>query len=211
MVVISEEQEAVFNSIFEGKIPASWLFAYPSLKALASWMPDLILRIQQLDVWGTSEMPKVFWLAGFTYPTGFLTGILQHSARKNAVAVDQLAFDFLVQNTGDPAQIPAAPKEGAYIRGLILEGAKWNIEGGHLEDAEPMQLFGSVPIILFKPMAKKKSADVTTVYQCPMYYYPNRTGAPTRPSFQIWVEVKTGEYPPGFWVKRGTAFLLTTA
>jgi len=62
LVVISEEQEKVFNSMFEGKIPDSWNFAYPSLKPLSTWMPDLVLRIQQFVDWGTVEMPKVFWL-----------------------------------------------------------------------------------------------------------------------------------------------------
>jgi len=126
------------------------------------------------------------------------------------VAVDQLQFDFMPQNSGDPATIAAAPTEGAFCRSMILEGARWDYESSCLADAEPMQLYGSVPIFLFKPIAKKKAADINAVYQCPLYYFPNRTGSPTRPSFQIWVEVKSGQYTPGFWVKRGTAFLLTT-
>jgi len=210
LVVISEEQELVFNAIFEGRVPPAWLFCYPSLKPLASWMPDLVERIQQLDDWGTVEQPKVFWLAGFTYPTGFLTALLQASARKNMLAVDQLNFDFMVQQEYDRTAIPKAPVEGAYFDRFLLEGAKWNTENVCLEDADPMQLYASVPIILFKPVAKKKAASETLIYQCPLYFYPNRAGAPTRPSFMIWVEVKTGDETPGFWVKRGTAMLLST-
>jgi dynein heavy chain len=210
LVVISEEQELVFNAIFEGRVPESWLFAYPSLKPLASWMPDLVERIQQLDDWGNIEQPKVFWLAGFTYPTGFLTALLQASARKNMLAVDQLNFDFNPLQEYDRSVIPKAPVEGAYFDRFFLEGAKWNTEGSCLEDAEPMQLYASVPIILFKPIAKKKTASETAIYQCPLYFYPNRAGAPTRPSFMIWVEVKTGDETPGFWIKRGTAMLLCT-
>ena len=94
---------------------------------------------------------------------------------------------------------------------MILEGARWNTEGVCLEDAEPMQLYAPVPIILFKPIQKKKAASETAIYQCPLYFYPVRAGAPTRPSFVIYVEVKTGAEAPGFWVKRGTAMLLCTA
>ena len=35
-----------------------------------------------------SEMPRVFWLSGFTYPTGFLTAVLQTTARRNGLAID---------------------------------------------------------------------------------------------------------------------------
>ena len=62
-----------------------------------------------------------------------------------------------------------------------------------------------------KPIQKKKAASETAIYQCPLYFYPVRAGAPTRPSFVIYVEVKTGAEAPGFWVKRGTAMLLCTA
>eukprot|EP00435_Cladocopium_sp_Y103_P031168 s634_g7.t2 len=52
LVVISKEQEAVLNSLYAGTVPTSWLFAYPSLKPLSSWMPDLGDRIEQLNTWG---------------------------------------------------------------------------------------------------------------------------------------------------------------
>ena len=58
-VVISKEQEAVMDSLFAGKVPAAWLFAYPSLKPLSSWVPDLIDRIEQLNAWGFMGVPKV--------------------------------------------------------------------------------------------------------------------------------------------------------
>ncbi|CAD7941177.1 unnamed protein product [Amoebophrya sp. A25] len=210
LVVISEEQELVFNALFEGRIPSAWTFAYPSAKPLSSWMPDLRERITCFVRWGLEEMPMVFWLASFTYPTGFLTACLQYSARKNTIAVDQLAFDFLAQPTPDPSQITQAPKEGAYVRSLIIEGAKWDYENMSLADAEPMQLFSGMPIIMFKPVVKKKAAG-GDIYQCPLYTYPDRVGSPTRASFQLYIELKSGAYDPGFWIKRGTAMLLSTA
>mmetsp|Transcript_14483 Transcript_14483/g.50911 ORF Transcript_14483/g.50911 Transcript_14483/m.50911 type:complete len:4419 (-) Transcript_14483:356-13612(-) len=47
-VVISMEQEMVLTSLFAGTVPTAWLFAYPSMKPLSSWMPDLADRIEQL-------------------------------------------------------------------------------------------------------------------------------------------------------------------
>lgn len=34
-------------------------------------------RIDQLFKWISDTYPRVFWLSGFTYPTGFLTAVLQ--------------------------------------------------------------------------------------------------------------------------------------
>ncbi len=39
--------------------------------------PPWLQRIDQLTKWITDTYPKVFWLSGFTYPTGFLTAVLQ--------------------------------------------------------------------------------------------------------------------------------------
>ncbi len=40
-------------------------------------MRELVARVQQLALWAANGPPPVFWLGGFTYPTGFLTAILQ--------------------------------------------------------------------------------------------------------------------------------------
>lgn len=56
----------------------SIISAYASLKPLGSWARDLVLRIQHFSVWAESTRPPVlFWLAAFTFPTGFLTAVLQ--------------------------------------------------------------------------------------------------------------------------------------
>jgi dynein heavy chain len=42
--------------------------------------------MDQFARWATTAHPPVlFWLSGFTFPTGFLTAVLQASARNNKV------------------------------------------------------------------------------------------------------------------------------
>merc|ERR1719215_2459426 len=182
-------------------------FAYPSLKPLSSWMPDLMERIEQLNIWGFQGVPKTMWLGGITFPTSLLTALLQASARKNMVSVDTLSFDFIVQ-TADESSITAMPKEGAYIKSMILEGARWDTNTAALADAESMQLFNPMPITHFKPVARKKTVT-EGIYQCPLYLYPLRTGSRERPSFMIWVDLKAGAYSADLWTKRGAALLLS--
>jgi len=197
------------NALYLGAIPASWLTAYPSLKPLSSWMPDLVDRIDQLNIWGFQGVPKLLWLGGLTYPTSLLTALLQASARKNMVSVDTLSFDFIVQ-AADESQITAMPKEGAYMKNFVLEGAKWDFNGGCLADADVMALFNPMPVVHFKPVVRKKAA-ADGIYMCPLYLYPLRTGSRERPSFMIWVELKSGSFTPDQWTKRGTALLLSVA
>jgi dynein heavy chain len=120
LVVISSELEDVYDSLFAGLVPVMWKQAYPSLKPLGLWTSDLCLRVEQLARWSSDGPPKVFWLAGFTFPTGFLTALLQTTARRNGVPIDELSWEF----TPSPLEanvIMAHPKEGAYISGPTHE------------------------------------------------------------------------------------------
>lgn len=62
------------------------LQAYPSMKPLGAWTRDLVHRVEQFSKWAeTTHPPVLFWLSGFTFPTGFLTAVLQNAARRNNV------------------------------------------------------------------------------------------------------------------------------
>lgn len=63
-----------------------FLQTYPSLKPLGAWTRDLVLRVDQFAKWAeTAHPPTIFWMSAFTFPTGFLTAVLQTTARANAV------------------------------------------------------------------------------------------------------------------------------
>ena len=119
--------DLIFEALLNGKVPPLWLKTYPSLKPLGAWTRDLLQRIDQLARWVEDTYPAVYWLSGFTYPTGFLTAVLQTTARKNSIPIDTLSFEFGVLNA-DPAEVAGAPKEGVYVHGVYLEGAGWDQE-----------------------------------------------------------------------------------
>jgi dynein heavy chain len=151
----------------------------------------------------------VYQISYFTYPTGFTTSLLQRFSRKlGSQPIDKLEFDFIpTQKTKE--EISEVVKDGAFITGLYLEGAKWNLEKQCLMEPEVMELIGLMPVIHFKPIPKRKA--VPNYYTCPCYYYPIRQGGIGRDSFMINIELKTGDQIPDFWVKRGTALLMSTA
>lgn len=180
----------------------------------------------------TAKAPKAFWIGAFTFPTGFLTAVMQTAARAHGVGVDTLSWDFNVLTISEQ-NIPSSPKEGVYVSGLFLEGAGWDMKNQCLVEAAPMMLVCTMPVIHFKAIENKKKTSkcelfviflteqdihfmnlllqicTLATYICPCYYYQNRSGPPGKPSFMIGVELKTGDFPSEHWVKRGTALLMS--
>lgn len=220
-VVISPELEQVMNSLNESKVPDSWRYLYFSLKPLAAWIRDLDERYGHFNGWAFKAMPNVFWISSFTYPTGFTTALLQKFSRKksNPMPIDQLEFEFLIDSR-PINEIYEPVKEGAYIHGLYLEGARWEPGEDHLQEPKPMELYCSMPIIQLKPTARKsKGGEQENIYsrkgefyKCPTFYYPIRSGTIDRDSYIMTIDLKFGpNHSHEFWIKRGTALLMSLA
>jgi dynein heavy chain, axonemal len=176
-VVISPAIEKITNSLAENRVPAAFLTSYPSVKPLADWFRDLKDRIAFFRDWSYKGQPSVFNISAFTYPTGFTTALFQKYARKFEFPIDSLFMDF--QFPPEKATHEKA-KDGAYITGLYLEGAKWSVEENCLIEPQTMKLHELMPVMHFKPAQKRKKeagkANPNLFYQCPCYYYPTRKG-----------------------------------
>lgn len=209
LVVISPDLEAMLNSLMKNLVPKAWSNSYFSVKSLANWNNDLKERYAFFELWAQKGQPFVYHISYFTYPTGFTTSLLQKFSRKaGSPSIDRLELDFLTQNK-TVADISEVVKDGAFITGLYLEGAKWNMEKMCLMEPDVMELICTMPVIHFKPIPMRKK--LPGYYECPCYYYPIRQGGIGRDSFMLKVDLKTGDQQPDFWTKRGTALLMSTA
>ncbi len=159
---VTAELEEVMISLGQLKVPRIWGSTYPSLKPLGLWMRDLAQRVEFFNNWIVDALPACWWLPAMTYPSGFLTAVLQVSARANGVSIDTLSYETPVLTTADSTSIIAAPKDGVYCSGIFVEGATWNFPGGFLEESRPMELISIMPIMHFKPVeSKRKTLKVT--------------------------------------------------
>ncbi|KAL0236923.1 hypothetical protein PCE1_000320 [Barthelona sp. PCE] len=208
--VISPDLEEIFDAYHDNRVPTTHSFCYQSQKSLASWAQDLVGRVEQLRNWAESlNPPTVFWLGGFTFPTGFLTALLQTTARRHGIPIDTLSFEFIIMEQSEH-EILSQPDDGAYIKGILLEGARWDDEELCITDPEPMILIDHMPIIHFKPV-QNHTVDEETTYICPCYCSEKRIGTRERPAFVCALELPCGESTPQKWIKRGTAALLSRA
>jgi dynein heavy chain len=205
---VTAELEEVMISLGQLKVPRIWGSTYPSLKPLGLWMRDLAQRVEFFNNWIVDALPACWWLPAMTYPSGFLTAVLQVSARANGVSIDTLSYETPVLTTADASSIIAAPKDGVYCSGIFVEGATWNFPGGFLEESRPMELISIMPIMHFKPVESKRKT-LKGFYTCPLYMYPVRSGTRERPSYVISVEIRAGKYSGDYFTKRGCALILS--
>ncbi len=195
--------EGLENSLFFDTVPANWTKrAYPSLNGLTAWYIDLLLRIKDLESWVSDfNMPSCIWLGGFFNPQSFLTAIMQSMARKNEWPLDKMCLqcDVTKKNRED---FSAPPREGAYVHGLFMEGARWDIQSGLLQEARLKELTPSVPVMFIRAIPVDK-LDTKNVYACPVYKTRER-GA----GFVWTFNLKTKE-KPAKWIIGGVALLLS--
>jgi dynein heavy chain len=205
---ISEPMEAVMNSLFDDKVPKTWN-AYPSLRPLGAWLSDVLMRQRQLEGWTADLMtPKVTWLPGLFNPQAFLTAVMQVTARKNELPLDRLDTVVDVTKKMSPDEIEAATRDGAYIHGLFMEGARWDINTGMLDDAILKQLYSPMPVILVKAATKEK-AEGRDTYACPCYKTLTRGPVDGKPSggFVFTLNLKTKQ-SANKWILAGVANIM---
>lgn len=154
LVVMSAELEAMFNAFINKSVPKQWEnAAFPSLKPLGSWFEDLVERIRVLAEWIKDGPPAKFWISGFFFPQGFMTGVLQKYARKTKIPIDTLRFETQVQAVGPEDAV--APAKGVLIYGLHLQGAGWDRPSAQIVESTPGELFVEMPLIWYKQTKKK--------------------------------------------------------
>uniref|UniRef100_A0A3P9BRS5 Uncharacterized protein n=1 Tax=Maylandia zebra TaxID=106582 RepID=A0A3P9BRS5_9CICH len=103
-IAMSTELKSIFNSMLVGKVPAMWAAkSYTSFNHMRSYMTDL-LAMQATVSTNNGQ------------PTRLVALQLQNFARKYNIPIDYTSFEF-------ESQMDEKPEDGAYIKGLFMEGS----------------------------------------------------------------------------------------
>ncbi|XP_061490002.1 dynein axonemal heavy chain 6 isoform X2 [Rhineura floridana] len=227
-VVMSEEMERVYHSFLNNQVPALWAnAAYPSLKPLGGWVKDLVLRTAFLDFWLKRGPPKSFWISGFFFPQGFLTGTLQNHARKYNLPIDELSFNYnIIPAYRDQIQVAEAsktcqfghelpmdaelpsPEDGVLVHGMFMDASRWDDEDMVIEDALPRQMNPVLPVVHFEPHQNYEPNP--SLYHAPLYKTGARAGtlSTTGHSTNFVVTVLLpSKRPSDYWISKGSALL----
>ncbi|NXM72263.1 DYH9 protein, partial [Serilophus lunatus] len=201
-LTMTSDMENLLNSLFLDMVPESWVRrSYPSTASLGSWFSNLLARITELETWtGDFSLPSTVWLGGFFNPQSMLTAIMQTTARRNKWPLDKMTLhcDVTKKSREDFA---SPPREGAYVHGLFMEGARWDAQAGLIADCRLQELTPAMPVLFIRAIPADKQ-DTRAMYPCPLY--KTRQRGPT----YVWTfNLKTKDNPSK-WVLAGVALLL---
>ncbi|XP_037666336.1 dynein heavy chain 17, axonemal [Choloepus didactylus] len=201
-LTITTDMEDLSTALFYDTVPDSWVArAYPSMMGLAAWYTDLLLRIRELEAWTTDfALPTTVWLAGFFNPQSFLTAIMQSMARKNEWPLDKMCLSVEVTKK-NREDMMAPPREGSYVYGLFMEGARWDMQTGVIAEARLKELTPAMPVIFIKAIPVDRM-ETKNVYECPVY--KTRIRGPT----YVWTFNLRTKEKAAKWVLAGVALLL---
>ncbi|XP_061632559.1 dynein axonemal heavy chain 11 isoform X3 [Phyllopteryx taeniolatus] len=202
-LTISSSMETLQSALFSDAVPDSWArLAYASTKTLAQWFSDIKCSCRDLDSWTQDlVLPAVVWLSGLFNPQSFLTAILQSIARRNQWPLDKMTLTAdVTKKTKDDFGHP--PREGAYIHGLFMEGARWDTQSGVIAEAVLRDLTLPMPV-LYVRAAPAKEQELKNTYECPVYRTKHRG------STYVWTFYLRNKQPPAKWILAGVALLLS--
>lgn len=208
LIVMSPALDLQSNAMLLGRIPENWTkVSYPSMKPLPSYVTDFVERLEMLNDWYTKGKPPTFWLSGFFFTQAFLTGSVQNYAREKQIPIDLLIFDFEVR-TVDYENTAAT--SGVYVRGLFMDGGRWNREKFAIAEQLPKILNDNMPVVWLYPKLKSEFVEGTR-YKCPLYKTLERKGvlATTGHSSNfVLAFYLPSDKPAAHWIKRSVALLL---
>jgi dynein heavy chain len=125
LIGMSNECDEIFDSLLLNRIPVSWAkICYSSHKPLSSWYDDLLKRIEFMRNWLINGHPSSFWISGFFYPQGFITGVLQNYARDTGTPISEITFNYKVLNK-EVSEITKSPHVRIYY---YYQNLKFNFE-----------------------------------------------------------------------------------
>uniref|UniRef100_A0A3B4AB50 Dynein axonemal heavy chain 11 n=1 Tax=Periophthalmus magnuspinnatus TaxID=409849 RepID=A0A3B4AB50_9GOBI len=202
-LTISSSMETLQSALFSDVVPDSWArLSYPSTKTLAHWFNDVLLSCQELDSWTQDfVLPAVVWLSGLFNPQSFLTAVLQSIARKNEWPLDRMCLTVdVTKKTKDDFGHP--PREGAYIHGFFMEGARWDCQSGVISEAILRDLTPAMPVVYVRAVPSEE-LELKNTYECPVYRTKQRGGT------HVWTLHLKTKQSPAKWIIAGVALLLS--
>eukprot|EP00930_Biecheleria_cincta_P085161 TRINITY_DN7456_c0_g2_i1.p1 TRINITY_DN7456_c0_g2~~TRINITY_DN7456_c0_g2_i1.p1 ORF type:complete len:2485 (-),score=519.86 TRINITY_DN7456_c0_g2_i1:101-6748(-) len=203
-LTMSEQMEELAEALYTEQLPTWWVkLGFPSTRPLRSWLMNLKDRCTQLEEWTVDPLniPKVVDVSKLFNPQSFLTAIKQLCCQMQGHELDRLHVYTEVTKRTDPKQIDSLAREGAFVTGMYLEGARWDVNGNCLDDSKPKEMFVRMPVINCKAGPAQEKED-KNIYICPTYCVPTR-----RPYFVFPAQLRTKQ-PAAKWVLAGVALIL---
>ncbi|CAF4402891.1 unnamed protein product [Rotaria socialis] len=214
-IVMNEELRDILDRMYDAKIPSIWLKLSWESSTLGAWFTDFYARNDQYRSWlqlNKDTRPIAFSMAGFFNPQGFLTAMRQEVTRANAGwSLDNVILTNRIIRT-DREALKEPPREGVYVYGLYIEGAK--IRSGVLDELKVNEklLTHPMPVVHISAEvevgvhASLSKHERRPVFYAPVYKKPRRTDRNYICTLKL--DCPSGDKTgPDVWALRGVAVL----
>jgi dynein heavy chain len=202
---MSDELDALGDSLFNGFLPALWRKLAPDTqKPLGSWVVHFSRRHAQYESWISKGEPTVMWLSGLHIPESYLTALVQTTCRMRGWPLDKSTLYTVVTKhvKGDGL---ARLESGCYVTGLYLEGAAWDADSSCLRAQDPKVLVVELPIMQIIPIEASK-LKLHDTFRTPVYVTQARRNA-MGVGLVFEADLATAEHS-SHWVLQGVSLCL---
>lgn len=124
------------------------------------------------------------------------------TAQKHQWELDKLVTYTDITKKTSAEEIDTASRDGAYVIGLSMQGARWDNIAGAIDRSKPKEMFSPMPVINVKAIAADKADAEKSIYNCPVYKTEFRG-----PTFVFCAQLKS-KSPPSRWVLAGVAIIM---
>lgn len=203
---MTQALDDIGTAMYNGRLPDVWAKISPQTeKPLGSWMEHYLRRYRQYADWTSKGDPVVFWLSGLHVPQSLLSAFVQASCRRRGWALDKSTLYTRVTKITDPASITTALLDGAYVEGMYLEGARWEVQAACLARQFPKELIQLMPVIEIIPVEANR-LKLRDELPTPVYITQLRRNA-MGVGLVFEANLSTKEHA-SIWVLQGVAMML---
>jgi dynein heavy chain len=174
---MSGDLDLLATALFNGTMPAAWAkLTAATEKKLGSWMLWFERRFAQYESWVERGEPAVMWLSGLQIPETYTAALVQSACRRKGWPLDKSTLYSQVTRFVKAEEVEEKLNFGAYVEGLYLEGASWDLERSVLKRQDPKVLVTELPILQVIPIEASK-LKLQNTFRTPVYVTQSRRNA----------------------------------
>ncbi|PWU93549.1 putative dynein heavy chain [Trypanosoma cruzi] len=174
---MSNDLDDLASSLHNGQLPWSWRKMAPATrKNLGRWLAHFHLRCKQYNEWAMNGEPRCMWMSGLMVPESYISALVQVVCRRYKWPLDRSSVVTKVTTYMTPQEIQERPKDGAYVSGLFIEGARWDTSRRCLAPQRKKELITEMPVMHIIPTESSKVKSVAT-FRTPVYVTSDRRNA----------------------------------
>ncbi|KEG14252.1 putative dynein heavy chain [Trypanosoma grayi] len=177
VIGMSNDLDELASALHNGQLPSSWKrWAPATRKNLGRWLAHFHRRCKQYTDWAVNGEPKCMWLSGLMVPESYISALVQVTCRRYKWPLDRSTVVTTVTPFVSSYDVRERPKDGAYVSGLYIEGARWNTTKHCLAPQMKKVLISEMPVMQIIPMESSKLKSVAML-KTPVYVTSDRRNA----------------------------------